>query len=76
MCILSITREGEEVGATVSGPLINVISQTAAPFQFPYIILDSHVTFFYFQTSLPLYFILFSLMVAVCFMLMLVNLIT
>jgi hypothetical protein len=40
MCHLSITREGEWAGAMVLGPHISVSSQTAAPFQFPYIFIN------------------------------------
>jgi hypothetical protein len=36
---LSITREGEGAGAIMSGPLIKGISQTAAHFQFSFIVL-------------------------------------
>jgi hypothetical protein len=46
-------REGEGAGAMMSGPLINGSSQTVAPFQFPFIVLDGRVAFFYFQTLLP-----------------------
>jgi hypothetical protein len=38
-CRLSITREGEGAGAMMLGPLVNGSSQTAAPFQFPFIVL-------------------------------------
>jgi hypothetical protein len=37
----------------VSGPLISVSCQTALPFQFPYIVLNGRVAFFYFQTLSP-----------------------
>jgi hypothetical protein len=50
---LSITREGEGLGAMVSGPLVSDNSQTKTPFQFPFIVLDGRVTIFYFQTSSP-----------------------
>jgi hypothetical protein len=46
---LSITREGEGAGAMMSGPLVSGSSQTAAPFQFPFIVLDGCDTFFNFN---------------------------
>jgi hypothetical protein len=96
MCRLSITRGGEGAGAMVSDPLIRINSQTAEPFQFPYIVLDGRVAFFYFQTLSPFslnprhlsistlspfnfqtlslfYFLPFSLMAAVCLMLLLLD---
>jgi hypothetical protein len=80
---LSFTREGEGAGAMMLGPLISDNSQTAVPFQFPFIILDGQVTFFNFnpcrlqlqplspinfQNPSLFYFVPFSLMDSVCLM--------
>jgi hypothetical protein len=47
---LSITWGGEGAGAMMSGPLVNDSSQTAAPFQFPFIVLlHGRGTFFNLQ---------------------------
>jgi hypothetical protein len=48
--------EGERAGAMMSGPLISGSSQTAAPFQFPFIVLEGRVAFFYLQTPSPYFF--------------------
>jgi hypothetical protein len=82
MCHLSITQEGEGAGTMMSGPLVNGNSQTAAPFQFPNIVLDARVallqlqpssptsTLVAFQFPNPIAFLFppFSLMAAVCSM--------
>jgi hypothetical protein len=43
---LSITLEGEGAGAMMSSPLVSGSSQTAAPFQFPFIVLNDRGAFF------------------------------
>jgi hypothetical protein len=53
MCHLSITREGEGAGAMMSGPLVSGSSQTVAPFQFPFIVLDGRVALLQLQHSSP-----------------------
>jgi hypothetical protein len=46
---LSITQEGEGAGAMMLGPLVSGNSQTAAPFQFPFIVLHGRGAFFNFN---------------------------
>jgi hypothetical protein len=51
---LSITQEGERAGAMMLGPLVNGSSQSAAPFQFPFIVLlHGRGAFFNLQPSSP-----------------------
>jgi hypothetical protein len=51
---LSITREGEGEGVMMSDQLVNDSSQTAAPFQFPFIVLlHGRCAFFNLQPSSP-----------------------
>jgi hypothetical protein len=53
---LSIMWEGERAGAMMSGPLISGSSQTAAPFQFPFIVLEGRVAFFLFANPVAFFF--------------------